>query len=55
MLPQNDLLKKALIVIVGIFAVILVSKLIIGLIKYVLIIAVIGGAVWFFKGGRRRF
>jgi len=55
MLPQNDLLKKALIVIVGIFAVIIVSKLIIGLIKYALIIAVIGAGWWFIKGRRRRF
>ena len=54
MLPQNDLLKKGLIVIVGIFAVIVVSKLIIGLLKYALIIGVIGGAIWFFKKGRGR-
>ncbi|ACV63680.1 hypothetical protein Dtox_2924 [Desulfofarcimen acetoxidans DSM 771] len=47
MLPQNNPLKKVLVIIAGIFAVILISKLIFGIIKFALIIAVIGAVVWF--------
>ena len=55
MVPQNELLKKGLIVIVGVFAVVIIAKFVFWLLKYALIIAVIGAGWWFYKSRRRRF